>query len=709
MKDVGVIPVVIDRRTIRALVAVVVVVGLFLAYPAYVQQQAGFAQEPKVQWEMASWAPYDPPGNPETQATSGEDWAYDIKLSYNGGQPDGYIYSGYSGFPGYQFPAPPFCPGSFLTTPGCAMAKMFKTDLLGNLIWYKSYGRNDGELRRVIQTSDGGYLGIGRSFEHNSLILRYNPTNTSPGIAPINCSPPQVPCRRHMYLVKTDINGDVEWEYIYGLVPDPTTTGDPVEEGEALNAVEMPNGNIRVAGHTPDPNDPHPTSGGLIAKAVMMEVDAQGRLQWIQVYGDSGVASTSRAIARNGNDYVMTINQFDDPTHLSLSSHADIVVKKFGSTPSPPPLFTVNLTESAGIHDTAYDVQYSTTGEVLIAGIINCQDEGGGCFREGANGEGTARVYRLDPTAGIPYFSTGNALGTVKTFDLLVTMTPTPDGGAALVSSKQTQEPTPLEPPFSYTDAFVAKLNSTLSIEWSFLYNSVTSDPHTADGDKSQECMYGIVQAPGGGYVVSGNNSSNWDDDYVIKFAGATSQTLQQASTVNHAEIYYFAEDMITAGSGFTVETEGYAEFVAGNEIRLTDGFTARFGSNFEAVIDMGYTMAARAASAASLESVSVVELSEEVGVVAEKATPTAFRLFPNYPNPFNPSTEIRFALPEASPVSLVVYDVTGREVARLVDGPMPPGTHRVTFDASRLPSGLYLYRMVAGAFEQYGKMLLLK
>jgi len=303
MKDVGAIPVVVDRRS---LVAVVVLVGVLLSHPAYIQRQASFAQEPKVQWEMASWAPIDPPGNPETQASSGEDWAYDVKVSYSGGQPDGYIFSGYSAFPEYQFPVAPFCPEPFLSTTGCAMAKMFKTDLLGNVLWYKSYGHNDGELRRVIQTSDGGYLGIGRSFENNSLLVLYNPTNSSSGIT-IHCSPPQTPCRRHMYLVKTDMDGEVEWQYIYGLVDDPDSAGDPIEGGEALNAVEMPNGNIRVVGHTPDPNDPHP-EGGLIEKAVMMEVDAQGRRQWIKAYGDSGVVSTSRAIARNGDNYVIAIN-----------------------------------------------------------------------------------------------------------------------------------------------------------------------------------------------------------------------------------------------------------------------------------------------------------------------------------------------------------------------------------------------------------------
>ncbi len=80
-----------------------------------------------------------------------------------------------------------------------------------------------------------------------------------------------------------------------------------------------------------------------------------------------------------------------------------------------------------------------------------------------------------------------------------------------------------------------------------------------------------------------------------------------------------------------------------------------------------------------------------------------------NYPNPFNPSTEIRFALPEAQHVRLVVYDVTGREIARLVDALLPAGTHRVSFDATHLPSGVYLYRLTAGSFDQARRMMLLK
>ncbi|MGI9173858.1 MAG: right-handed parallel beta-helix repeat-containing protein [Rhodothermales bacterium] len=88
---------------------------------------------------------------------------------------------------------------------------------------------------------------------------------------------------------------------------------------------------------------------------------------------------------------------------------------------------------------------------------------------------------------------------------------------------------------------------------------------------------------------------------------------------------------------------------------------------------------------------------------------PAAFALEANWPNPFNPATTIAFALPEASDVRLVVYDVMGREVARLADGPMAAGRHEVAFEAGRLPSGTYLYRIEAGDFSAVQRMTLVK
>lgn len=88
---------------------------------------------------------------------------------------------------------------------------------------------------------------------------------------------------------------------------------------------------------------------------------------------------------------------------------------------------------------------------------------------------------------------------------------------------------------------------------------------------------------------------------------------------------------------------------------------------------------------------------------------PTSYDLKQNYPNPFNPTTKIAFDLPEASDVELTVFDMLGRKVATLVNERMTAGQHNFNFDASRLASGMYIYRIDAGSFTSTRKMMLIK
>jgi hypothetical protein len=89
--------------------------------------------------------------------------------------------------------------------------------------------------------------------------------------------------------------------------------------------------------------------------------------------------------------------------------------------------------------------------------------------------------------------------------------------------------------------------------------------------------------------------------------------------------------------------------------------------------------------------------------------TPDVYALEQNYPNPFNPSTSISYAIPQAGFVKLVVYDITGQQVAELVNSHVEAGFHSINFDATGLSSGVYVYKLETGDFTDTKKMVLIK
>jgi subtilisin-like proprotein convertase family protein len=114
-----------------------------------------------------------------------------------------------------------------------------------------------------------------------------------------------------------------------------------------------------------------------------------------------------------------------------------------------------------------------------------------------------------------------------------------------------------------------------------------------------------------------------------------------------------------------------------------------------------------------SLVSVDVNGARQDLATMS--ATPTgaavvnAYALHQNYPNPFNPTTNIVFDMVEAGHATISVYNIMGQKVAELVNGAVEAGRHTVTFDATSLSSGLYLYKMEANGFTAQSKMVLMK
>lgn len=94
---------------------------------------------------------------------------------------------------------------------------------------------------------------------------------------------------------------------------------------------------------------------------------------------------------------------------------------------------------------------------------------------------------------------------------------------------------------------------------------------------------------------------------------------------------------------------------------------------------------------------------------VEDLELPTTYRLAQNYPNPFNPTTTINFSLPVSGKVVLDVFDITGKNVATLVDAEMQSGVHSVELNAADLSSGVYFYRLRANQFISTRKFVLMK
>ncbi len=193
----------------------------------------------------------------------------------------------------------------------------------------------------------------------------------------------------------------------------------------------------------------------------------------------------------------------------------------------------------------------------------------------------------------------------------------------------------------------------------------------------------------GGSYIVSGYPGDPITDG--VQF------TLNSVYTRSPDEI-----------SPIDANTSAIIQFLTGpkiSSVKADDGNhrVVYFGFAFEQVNDVTI--------ADSLIARSVRWLTD--GIILnnpiEETVASDYRLEQNYPNPFNPTTQISYSIPAESQVSLIIYDVMGREVDNLVNGRQSAGNYEIEFDASALASGTYFYKLTAGEFVSVKKMSLLK
>ena len=546
-----------------------------LAAQLIVAHSASAQQAPAVDWQRTDWYPTLPWGPSQSQAQSGEDWWYDHKNSYvvptsSNPIPNGHICAGFSSYanlllgdesgsggcnqPSWD-PHSPFCEDFEDGTHrrGTIQATLALIPPNGGpATWFKMY--NDGTFYRVIQTSDGGYLAVGhtaatRTGGSTGAPFLYNPNQSAGQVTDqfgvnMGCQQPGEN-RGHMMLVKTDSSGNVQWQYLYGMQAYRDSNGnpDPVSayksDADPSGLIETDSGNIRIVGNAPDPNAPQYPCGGqqILRRAFMMEVNGQtGYWNWGAFYGPTTAPSNFAAITKygTGSNLKYAVSGTEMQPHGSPNAYTgcdlwqEAYVILFDSTGPPPTQIWKKggfPNSQATFSQRTDDIQISTSGNILFPIIIDCQ----GCLYSGYN-SGEAQVYRLDPN------NNGNILGVsnlaqVTAYDLKLRIHPTADGGFAAVSSKRIN---PAPAPYSCydtrywnTDAYVAKYNSCGNVEWekTFDVDNLPAAAAYPGNVKKQECVYSISQGQDGGFVVSGNNSFNFDDSYLAKLLPALPPT----------------------------------------------------------------------------------------------------------------------------------------------------------------------------------------
>lgn len=561
----------------------------------------GYGQS--VLWKKSFWAkdnPFTVSTENFTQAQSGEDWAMKVIPSKdNSGKIDGFVVAGFNDFqnymprnqnscswvPGFRRWTVDGLPGGALTLAHCpsweagtdstlstthrkgvAWASISKYTESGSEVWTKVYGF-PGAFESIIQTSDGGYLAVGvaegmRDFK-NDAPLAYNPIAGVPNkyFEPSNYSGGELTtCKTATFekwlAVKTDRDGAVTWSYIYG-VPAYTSNGYAalLPKGWAYAVIEMDNGKFLIGGEQSDPD--YSTTANK--RAAIIQIDANGKYEWGEYYattvGGGSIQDFQKATVSGNSVYLAAgMEGYSDGTsphgyrRKAFLAKVDVAgfhlddegafswIQYHGYEPSVKENMRVT------------DIAVNTAGNVLLPVI---RRTGSYCFSWNCRGDAT--MYIADPSDGdlitsIDLTDYNNSGDNFKAYDLRLGVTPTFDGGFAIVSSVQpngelvwgTDVPNTIcggglspdstsELRYFETDAYVAKYSKSGAKLWGTSFDSNTespsgsrygwSYPHSGMLDlKREECVYSIIETSvRTSFIIVGNNSANFDDFYFAK------------------------------------------------------------------------------------------------------------------------------------------------------------------------------------------------
>lgn len=506
---------------------------------------------------------------------------------------------------------------------------LMKTDAAGNQIWSRTYnlGINDW-ARSLKQTLDGGFI-IGGMTEVEPQV--FDP-----------------------FLIKTDADGNVQWEqqYDYGFGED--------DRGHSVSLTS--DGGYILAGQT---WLMHGSFGNYDMYFVKTDID--GNVQWKQVYFREN----------DGADVALSIQQLDDGGYIAggftqSSSWASYIIRMDsqgnavwsniypGSWQSE--CYEIQATPDGGFIYTGTESSFQTDTDLLIAKL----DGSGSLIWKKIYGTIDAEQGEFIKQLQDGYFIAGMSSHGSGSYDMYVVRTdPAGDSLWSRVIGGSGDD-----------RAFAAASQSDgsyLAAGWTWSYGQGLGDVYLVNLSET------VVPVE----LISFSAETR-DNNVILQWA--------TASEVNNA--------------GFEVQRKN------GNQDWLALSFIEGSGTTQQvqhylytdnAVLPANYTYRIKQIDYDGMFKYSNI-VSINVGV-----SPAEFLLAQNYPNPFNPATKINYSTAVEGLVTLRVYDITGKEIITLVNEHKAAGNYKVNFDASEFASGVYFYRLESGSSMQVKKMILVR
>jgi hypothetical protein len=271
--------------------------------------------------------------------------------------------------------------------------------------------------------------------------------------------------------------------------------------------------------------------------------------------------------------------------------------------------------------------------------------------------------------------------------------------------------------------AFVVKEGTnTVGVKgggWNSLqFAEVDLAPAKSNGSDTIKCKGIDAVADPDGAISFGGIGIPWVASKFKYVALGTAGKVEVTTVANVGGTYklrIFGQNLTAAKVPLTI-TEGTTTLATANlPFKYVTGSTTVIDVTGNDVVSPTFTLAAGthklalSGAGVNIDYVQLIKQDIQTGVSRDGLQPGMFALEQNYPNPFNPTTTINFSLAKASNVKLTVYNILGQQIRTVVDTRMNAGQQSIVFDASKLASGVYFYRLEAGDFSAVKKMLLLK